>query len=261
MLQVLEELRGDVGELHAQQQISQPSERTPGAVPSRAGFLEQVARRVDQVAIMAYDTELPADWLVGRHFAWQAEHVTELVGDQVTVFIGAPSYAEGAALPVGREPAERNPRGAAGLGPPRPSAVPSGRAGDLCGLDNHTQGVSAVPGGLGPRGRRAPVGTAHDHRRPRQGCVADRAPSALTRAGCAALILRPLTSDIRLASASGVEVRASALRKARPNILVLVSGQASCGSAQGAGPSPRPVFAVSRSITSLQAPVSTAREY
>jgi len=23
------------------------------------------------------DTELPADWLVGRHFAWQAEHATE----------------------------------------------------------------------------------------------------------------------------------------------------------------------------------------
>jgi hypothetical protein len=66
--------------------------------PSR-GFLEQVARRVDQVAIMAYDTDLPADWLVGRHFAWQAEHVTELVGDQVTVFIGVPSYAEGQPFP------------------------------------------------------------------------------------------------------------------------------------------------------------------
>jgi hypothetical protein len=36
--------------------------------PSRA-FLERVAGRVDQVAIMAYDTLLPADWLVGRHFA------------------------------------------------------------------------------------------------------------------------------------------------------------------------------------------------
>jgi hypothetical protein len=66
--------------------------------PSRA-FLERVARRVDQVAIMAYDTELPADWLVGRHFAWQAEHVTELVGDQVTVFIGVPTYAQGQPFP------------------------------------------------------------------------------------------------------------------------------------------------------------------
>ncbi|HEY5986929.1 MAG TPA: hypothetical protein VIV12_11210 [Streptosporangiaceae bacterium] len=66
--------------------------------PSR-NFLEQVAERVDQVAIMAYDTELPADWLVGRHFAWQAEHVTELVGDQVTVFIGVPTYAQGQPFP------------------------------------------------------------------------------------------------------------------------------------------------------------------
>jgi hypothetical protein len=66
--------------------------------PSR-GFLKQVARRVDQVAIMAYDTELPADWLVGRHFAWQAKHVTELVGDQVSVFVGVPTYAQGQPFP------------------------------------------------------------------------------------------------------------------------------------------------------------------
>jgi hypothetical protein len=66
--------------------------------PSRS-FLERVARRVDQVAIMAYDTELPADWLVGRHFAWQATHVTELVGDQVTVFIGVPTYTQGQPFP------------------------------------------------------------------------------------------------------------------------------------------------------------------
>jgi hypothetical protein len=66
--------------------------------PSRS-FLEQVAERVDQVAIMAYDTELPADWLVGRHFAWQAEHVTELVGDRVTVFVGVPTYTQGQPFP------------------------------------------------------------------------------------------------------------------------------------------------------------------
>src|SRR6266545_3159481 len=46
-----------------------------------------------------YDIELPADWLVGRHFAWQAKHVTELVGDQVTVFIGVPTYAQGQPFP------------------------------------------------------------------------------------------------------------------------------------------------------------------
>ena len=66
--------------------------------PSRA-FLRRVAARVDQVAIMAYDTGLPADWLVGRHFAWQAEHVTRLIGDQVTVFIGVPTYTQGQPFP------------------------------------------------------------------------------------------------------------------------------------------------------------------
>jgi hypothetical protein len=66
--------------------------------PSRT-FLQRVAGRVDQVAIMAYDTLLPADWLVGRHFAWQARHVTELIGDRVTVFLGVPTYARGQPFP------------------------------------------------------------------------------------------------------------------------------------------------------------------
>jgi hypothetical protein len=66
--------------------------------PSRS-FLEQVARRVDQVAIVAYDTELPMDWLVGRHYAWQAKHVTELIGDQTTVFMGVPTYTQGQPFP------------------------------------------------------------------------------------------------------------------------------------------------------------------
>ena len=66
--------------------------------PTRT-FLEGVASRVDQVAIMAYDTELPADWLVGWHFAWQAEHVTKLIGDQVTLLVGVPTYAQGQPFP------------------------------------------------------------------------------------------------------------------------------------------------------------------
>src|SRR5574341_708681 len=44
---------------------------------------------------MAYDTELPADWLVGRHCPWQAKHVAEQVGDRVTVLIGVPTYTQG----------------------------------------------------------------------------------------------------------------------------------------------------------------------
>ncbi|MGI8336636.1 hypothetical protein ACRYCC_42400 [Actinomadura scrupuli] len=55
-------------------------------------FLRAVAGRVDQVAIMTYDTELPTRSLVGRHFAWHTEHTLELIGDQVTVFMGVPTY-------------------------------------------------------------------------------------------------------------------------------------------------------------------------
>jgi hypothetical protein len=55
-------------------------------------YLRAVARRVDQVAIMTYDTELPTRSLVGRHFAWHTERTLELIGDQVTVFMGVPTY-------------------------------------------------------------------------------------------------------------------------------------------------------------------------
>ncbi|GAA3237588.1 hypothetical protein [Actinocorallia longicatena] len=56
------------------------------------GYLREVARRVDQVAIMAYDTEMPTESLVGRHFAWHTEHTLRVIGDRVTVFIGVPTY-------------------------------------------------------------------------------------------------------------------------------------------------------------------------
>ncbi|GAB3671286.1 hypothetical protein GCM10027589_40210 [Actinocorallia lasiicapitis] len=55
-------------------------------------FLREVAARVDQVAIMTYDTQLPTQSLVGRHFAWHTRHTLELIGDQVTVFVGVPTY-------------------------------------------------------------------------------------------------------------------------------------------------------------------------
>jgi hypothetical protein len=60
------------------------------------GFLKEVAARVDQVAIMTYDTALPADWLFGAHMAWQTERVVEAIGHDATVFMGVPTYDEGA---------------------------------------------------------------------------------------------------------------------------------------------------------------------
>jgi hypothetical protein len=55
-------------------------------------YLSEVAERVDQVAIMTYDTELPTRSLVGRHFAWHTERTLKLIGDRVTVFMGVPTY-------------------------------------------------------------------------------------------------------------------------------------------------------------------------
>ncbi|WP_344266305.1 glycoside hydrolase family 18 protein [Actinomadura napierensis] len=55
-------------------------------------FLRKVARRVDQVAIMTYDVSLPTRSLAGWHFARHTRHTLELIGDQVTVFVGVPTY-------------------------------------------------------------------------------------------------------------------------------------------------------------------------
>jgi hypothetical protein len=55
-------------------------------------YLKKLAARVDQVAIMTYDTEQPTRAMVGKHFAWHTTHVLELIGDQVTVFMGVPTY-------------------------------------------------------------------------------------------------------------------------------------------------------------------------
>jgi hypothetical protein len=57
-------------------------------------YYQQVAHHVDQVAVMAYDTARPTDWLYGS----LVEDETTLLGDglnaKTTVFIGAPTYRE-----------------------------------------------------------------------------------------------------------------------------------------------------------------------
>lgn len=59
--------------------------------PTRA-YLRAVADRVDQVAVMTYDSDAPTQALAGRHFARHTEDVLRLIGDRVTVFIGVPTY-------------------------------------------------------------------------------------------------------------------------------------------------------------------------
>jgi hypothetical protein len=57
-------------------------------------FLRAVAYRVDQVAVMVYDTPLPTAPLIGAVYAWETSQVLQLIGDQTTVFIGVPTYEE-----------------------------------------------------------------------------------------------------------------------------------------------------------------------
>lgn len=59
-----------------------------------AAYHRAVSNRVDQVAVMMYDTGLPADWLYGTLVAWEARKVLALTPDPVTVFIGVPTYEE-----------------------------------------------------------------------------------------------------------------------------------------------------------------------
>lgn len=72
------------------------------------GYLNAVADRVDQVAVMTYDTGLPLDWLYGVHSAWQTCRVGNAIADRVTVFMGVPTYEEG--HPWGFHPSAENVR-------------------------------------------------------------------------------------------------------------------------------------------------------
>ncbi|WP_285617517.1 hypothetical protein [Actinoallomurus iriomotensis] len=55
-------------------------------------YLRAVASRVDQLAIMTYDSEAPTQALAGWHFAHHTERILALLGDRVTVFMGVPTY-------------------------------------------------------------------------------------------------------------------------------------------------------------------------
>ncbi|NRQ38295.1 hypothetical protein HII36_41685 [Nonomuraea sp. NN258] len=56
------------------------------------GYFKQVTDRVDQVAIMTYDSYTPLESLYGGHVARQAELALDLVPDTKHLFIGAPAY-------------------------------------------------------------------------------------------------------------------------------------------------------------------------
>ncbi|GAA3705788.1 hypothetical protein GCM10022224_084060 [Nonomuraea antimicrobica] len=56
------------------------------------GYFRQVVDRVDQVAIMTYDSFLPLQTLYGGHVARQAALALDLVPDAKSLYMGAPAY-------------------------------------------------------------------------------------------------------------------------------------------------------------------------
>jgi hypothetical protein len=59
-----------------------------------ADYYRAVLGRVDQVAVMMYDTGLPTEWLYGALVKWQTGAIRDLAGAEVTVFMGVPTYEE-----------------------------------------------------------------------------------------------------------------------------------------------------------------------
>lgn len=57
-------------------------------------YYQQVADRVDQVAVMAYDTAMPTDWLYDALVAEETARLGDALNVRTTLFIGAPAYAE-----------------------------------------------------------------------------------------------------------------------------------------------------------------------
>ncbi|MFI6294356.1 hypothetical protein ACIBEJ_22390 [Nonomuraea sp. NPDC050790] len=56
------------------------------------GYFGEVAQRVDQVAVMSYDSGMPLTSLYGGHAVRQAKLALDLVPDSKTVLLGAPAY-------------------------------------------------------------------------------------------------------------------------------------------------------------------------
>ncbi|MFG1943610.1 hypothetical protein [Nonomuraea sp. NPDC048826] len=56
------------------------------------GYFQEVVSRVDQVAIMTYDSGMPLESLYGGYVRRQAELALDLVPESKTLLIGAPAY-------------------------------------------------------------------------------------------------------------------------------------------------------------------------
>ena len=66
----------------------------PDAVLWSQADYRDAAARVDQLAVMTYNTALPWDWLYGSFVAFETRRIAEAVDGKATVLIGVPTYEE-----------------------------------------------------------------------------------------------------------------------------------------------------------------------
>ena len=115
----------------------------PGSLALWSGaYLHEVALRVDQVALMSYDTALSTVETYAGYVRRTTEAALAAVPPEVDLFIGVPAYHEESfyhhaeAETLG--PALRGVRLALG-------AESSLRCGHICGLHHHRRGLGHVP--------------------------------------------------------------------------------------------------------------------
>ena len=66
----------------------------PDAVLWSPADYREAASRVDQLAIMTYNTAVPWDWLYGSFVAFETRRILEAVDGRATIMIGVPTYEE-----------------------------------------------------------------------------------------------------------------------------------------------------------------------
>jgi hypothetical protein len=58
------------------------------------GYYAEIAGRVDQVAVMMYDTGIPLPWAYSAVVAWSTPRIWRSIGPDTILFIGVPTYDE-----------------------------------------------------------------------------------------------------------------------------------------------------------------------
>ena len=112
-------------------------------------FFGQVARRVDQIAVMSYDTWMPLEGMYGGYVAEQTALALEVTPPGTDLLMGLPffheddlGHHEAAETVRGRGPRHQTGSGAYG---PRPGTV---RSRALCRLRGAGRRLGGVPGGM-----------------------------------------------------------------------------------------------------------------